>query len=90
MRHTAATCRQTKLTAVLKDALGGNCATVMVANLWPEAAYVESSVSTLRFASRVRAIPTLPLQARTPASLGPLACVVGMNPFAAPHVGMQF
>lgn len=47
-------CRQTKLTAVLKDALGGNCATVMVANLWPEAAHLESCVSTLRFASRVR------------------------------------
>ncbi len=47
--------RQTKLTAALKDALGGNCRTVMVANLWPEAAHLEECVSTLRFASRVRA-----------------------------------
>ena len=29
--------RQTKLTAVLRDALGGNCKTVMVANIWGEA-----------------------------------------------------
>lgn len=28
--------RQTKLTAVLRDALGGNCKTVMVANVWGE------------------------------------------------------
>ena len=46
--------RQSKLTAALKDALGGNCRTVMVANLWPEAAHLEECVSTLRFASRVR------------------------------------
>ncbi|GBF92163.1 kinesin [Raphidocelis subcapitata] len=50
--------RQTKLTAALKDALGGNCVTVMVANLWPEAVHLEECVSTLRFASRVRSLET--------------------------------
>jgi hypothetical protein len=52
-RCRARTNRQSKLTAALKDALGGNCRTVMVANLWPEAANLEECVSTLRFASRV-------------------------------------
>lgn len=33
--------RQTKLTALLRDALGGNSRTVMVANVWPDAAHVE-------------------------------------------------
>lgn len=28
--------RQTKLTSVLRDALGGNCKTVMIANIWAE------------------------------------------------------
>lgn len=51
--HPHAAHRQTKLTAALKDSLGGNCRTVMVANLWPEAAHLEECASTLRFASRV-------------------------------------
>ena len=31
---------------------------VMIANVWPEAAHVEETISTLRFASRVRLIET--------------------------------
>lgn len=50
--------RQSKLTAALRDALGGNCRTVMLANLWPEAAHMDECVSTLRFASRVRCLET--------------------------------
>eukprot|EP00891_Asterochloris_glomerata_P009274 jgi/Astpho2/9274/e_gw1.00139.3.1_t len=50
--------RQSKLTSVLRDALGGNCRTVMIANVWPEASHLEETVSTLRFASRVRLIET--------------------------------
>jgi kinesin family protein 6/9 len=50
--------RQSKLTAALRDALGGNCRTVMLANLWPEAAHLDECVSTLRFASRVRCLET--------------------------------
>ncbi len=51
-------CRQTKLTAVLKDALGGNCKTIMVANVWPEPEHLEETVSTLRFAARVKTLLT--------------------------------
>ncbi|KXZ54349.1 hypothetical protein GPECTOR_5g430 [Gonium pectorale] len=50
--------RQTKLTAVLRDALGGNCKTVMVANIWGEPSHTEETLSTLRFASRVRTLTT--------------------------------
>ena len=45
--------RQTKLTSVLKDALGGNCLTVFIACLWPEARHLEETVSTLKMASRM-------------------------------------
>mmetsp|Transcript_6412 Transcript_6412/g.15526 ORF Transcript_6412/g.15526 Transcript_6412/m.15526 type:complete len:726 (-) Transcript_6412:97-2274(-) len=45
--------RQSKLTHLLKDSLGGNCKTVMVANIWPEASMIEETNSTLRFATRM-------------------------------------
>lgn len=45
--------RQSKLTHVLKDALGGRCHTVMLANIWGESSQIEETLSTLRFASRV-------------------------------------
>ena len=32
----------------------------MIANVWPEADHVEETISTLRFASRVRLIETAP------------------------------
>ena len=45
--------RQSKLTYLLKDSLGGNCKTIFIANIWPEAAFLEESISTFRFASRM-------------------------------------
>lgn len=45
--------RQSKLTHMLKDSLGGNCKTAMVANIWPEAKMIEETTSTLRFATRM-------------------------------------
>jgi kinesin family member 6/9 len=45
--------RQTKLTNVLKDSLGGNCKTTLIANIWPEKRHVEETVSTLKFAMRM-------------------------------------
>jgi len=45
--------RQSKLTHLLKDSLGGNSKTVMVANIWPEGAHLEETASTLRFATRM-------------------------------------
>ncbi|XP_047423970.1 kinesin-like protein KIF9 [Mugil cephalus] len=50
--------RQTKLTHALKDSLGGNCNTVLVANIYGEAAQIEETLSTLRFASRMKCVKT--------------------------------
>ena len=47
------TYRQSKLTYLLKDSIGGNCKTCMIANIWPEIMHLEESISTLRFASRM-------------------------------------
>ncbi|MEE6467556.1 hypothetical protein FKM82_007302 [Ascaphus truei] len=49
--------RQSKLTYALKDSLGGNCNTVLVANVYGEAAQISETLSTLRFASRMKCIP---------------------------------
>lgn len=45
--------RQSKLTNLLKNSIGGNCKTVMIANIWPEEPYLEETISTLKFASRM-------------------------------------
>mmetsp|Transcript_108318 Transcript_108318/g.187099 ORF Transcript_108318/g.187099 Transcript_108318/m.187099 type:complete len:745 (-) Transcript_108318:746-2980(-) len=45
--------RQCRLTNLLKDSLGGNCKTVMVANIWAEEQHLEETVSTLKFATRM-------------------------------------
>jgi kinesin family protein 6/9 len=45
--------RQSKLTHLLKDAIGGNCKTALVACIYGEAAHIEETISTLHFASRV-------------------------------------
>ena len=46
--------RQSKLTHILKDSIGGNCKTVMVATIWPEPAYLQETLSTLNFAKRMK------------------------------------
>ncbi|NWQ67337.1 KIF9 protein, partial [Neopipo cinnamomea] len=53
--------RQSKLTHVLKDSLGGNCNTVLVTNICGEAAHVEETLSSLRFATRMRWITAEPV-----------------------------
>lgn len=45
--------RQSKLTNLLKDSIGGNCKTLMIANIWPEASNLEETISTLKFATRM-------------------------------------
>jgi kinesin family protein 6/9 len=45
--------RSCKLTHVLKDALGGNCNTVLIANIWGDAAQIDETLSTCRFAARM-------------------------------------
>lgn len=48
--------RNSVLTMVLRDSLGGNTRTVMVAAVAPEAQHMEESISTCRFAQRVAMI----------------------------------
>lgn len=48
--------RNSVLTQVLRDSLGGNTRTVMVAAVAPEAQHVEESIATCRFAQRVAMI----------------------------------
>lgn len=45
--------RQSKLTNLLKDSIGGNCKTLMIANIWPELDNLEETISTLKFATRM-------------------------------------
>ena len=45
--------RQSKLTHILKDSIGGNCKTVMVATIWPEEQFLPETLSTLNFAQRM-------------------------------------
>ena len=38
---------------ILKDSIGGNCKTVMVAAIWPEPQFLQETLSTLNFAQRM-------------------------------------
>ncbi|KAI9137246.1 P-loop containing nucleoside triphosphate hydrolase protein [Paraphysoderma sedebokerense] len=53
--------RQSKLTNVLRDALGGNSNTVMIGNIWAEKSHIEETVSTLRFATRMQCVYNAPI-----------------------------
>jgi len=46
--------RQCKLTNILKNSIGGNCKTILIANIFPESPHLEETLSTLRFATRMR------------------------------------
>ena len=47
--------RQNKLTLVLKDSfVGGNCKSVMIANISPSISCQEHTLNTLRYADRVK------------------------------------
>ena len=48
--------RDSKLTSLLKDSLGGNSHTLMIACLSPSDAYVEENNSTLEYASTAKRI----------------------------------
>ena len=55
--------RDSKLTRLLKDSLGGNCRTVMIATISPSSAYFEETINTLKYANRAKNIKTKPLYA---------------------------
>ena len=46
--------RQSKLTHILKDGIGGNCKTIMIATIWPEEQFILDTLSTLNFAKRMK------------------------------------
>jgi len=48
------------LTNILKDSIGGNCKITMIANIWLELAYLEETISTLKFASRIMKVTNEP------------------------------
>ncbi len=48
--------RNSTLTTVLRDSLGGNCRTAMIATVQPVATQIEESIATCRFAQRVAMI----------------------------------
>ena len=48
--------RNSLLTLVLRDSIGGNCKTRMIANISSEAVDIDESIATCRFASRVALI----------------------------------
>lgn len=50
--------RDSKLTRLLKDALGGNCKTVMIAHISPASFHFEESRNTLSYADRAKHIKT--------------------------------
>lgn len=52
--------RSSKLTHLLKDALGGNSITRVIVAIWPHMHHVEETVSTLRFALRMMRVETKP------------------------------
>lgn len=52
--------RSSPLTMLLKDSLGGNCKTLMFANMGPASNNVHETISTLRFADRAKQIKNKP------------------------------
>ena len=50
--------RDSKLTRLLKDSFGGNCRTVMIANVSPAANQYEETVNSLKYANRAKDIKT--------------------------------
>ncbi|KAJ3395558.1 hypothetical protein HDU92_005534 [Lobulomyces angularis] len=52
--------RDSKLTLILKQSLGGNANTAIICNITPAASFVEETLSTLKFASRAKTIRNKP------------------------------
>ena len=50
--------RDSKMTRLLKDSLGGNCRTVMIASISPSHRQFEETVNTLKYANRAKNLKT--------------------------------
>lgn len=71
--------RDSKLTRMLQDSLGGNSRTVMIACVSPADVNLEESLNTLRYAARARNIRNKPVVNRDPNA----AQVWGLLPMAS-------
>ncbi|XP_008582135.1 PREDICTED: kinesin-like protein KIF12 [Galeopterus variegatus] len=63
--------RDSKLTKLLADSLGGNGVTLMVACVSPSAHCLPETLSTLRYASRAQRVTTRPLAPKSPVAKQP-------------------
>jgi len=61
--------RDSKLTRILQDSLGGNSNTIMIACVSPAESNYEESLNTLKYASRARKIKNKPIVNRDATSL---------------------
>lgn len=59
-------CRDSKLTRMLQDSLGGNSRTTMIACVSPADVNLEETLNTLRYADRARSIKNKPVVNRDP------------------------
>ena len=59
--------RDSQLTRLLQDSLGGNSVTLMVANVSPSASECSETTSALRFAERMKKVKNTPVKGRDPA-----------------------
>lgn len=64
--------RDSKLTRMLKDSLGGNCRTIMVAAISPSSLAFEETCNTLKYANRAKAI-RVTLSAKSEAEIQAMA-----------------
>lgn len=53
--------RDSKLTRILQDSLGGNSKTIMIATVSPACYNYEETLSTLKYASRAKYITNVPI-----------------------------
>ncbi|KAH1013631.1 hypothetical protein HUJ04_002597 [Dendroctonus ponderosae] len=51
--------RDSKLTRLLKDSLGGNCHTIMIANVSPSSIHYDDTYNTLKYATRAKNIKSI-------------------------------
>lgn len=58
--------RNSKLTHFLKDSLGGQCQTMMIACIWPDKEHVSETISTCRFSDDLQQVKMIP--GKSPAS----------------------
>jgi kinesin family protein 18/19 len=57
-QHSHIPYRDSKLTRLLKDSLGGNSRTIMIANISPCGFHFEDTLNTLKYASRTKDLKT--------------------------------